>query len=207
VFGLLTAIDGICFVLFHVEQSAPWFYRWRMVGDLPEIYRQWQFGVARSTFERIQPPAQNCRVEVEVRASEADAWAAPDPVMLRAPCLCDFRLTAKQDVSLPRERHELIGAVRDHGVARYGFIGEIDLRAGESMVVEAASDSAVLANVLLQAGEFKSWDPRLVVENVEPCSGGFIEDSTPGVLRKPESYRRPQIYAFGDPELAKPEKV
>jgi hypothetical protein len=208
VFGLITAIDAICFVLFHVERKERWLYRWRMVGDWPSVYLQWQEGVSTIPFVRVQPPAQGCVVEVEARLSEEDGWRPAELVEIAPRLGCRFRLTAKCDLSLPDEVHSLMGAVRDHGVGCYRFRGAVRLKAGESVEVEALADSPMLSNVLLEPGDMACWDERLEVVNVGPSVDWWVPSSRaePRLCRDPRR-RMQKIFAFGDPGLSKPEPV
>ncbi len=206
-FGLITAIDGICFVLFHVEQSERWFFRWRVAGEgWPEIYREWQEGFATEAFARFQPPACGCRVEVEVRSSESHEWSEPKHVRLTPGVRSKFRLRAKagKAVSLDDEVHELIGAVRDHGVGRYLFQGAVNLEPGQAVEVEAVADGPILANVLLEPGEFKCWDERLEVWNLGACGPWWESDERVPELVRGVRFDRPNLFAYGDPELAQP---
>lgn len=187
-------------MLFHVEQSdgEPWRWRWRMIGDWPSPYLEWRQGGCSGRFARFQPEASGTGIEVQWRPDDESDWR--DVVHYRlAAGRCRFRLTAKESVSLQRDFHHLLGRVRDHGVARYGFWNAVDLEEGESAVVEGRADAPLLANLLMEPGEFLCWDERLIVENIEPSRRSLRETEAPMVL-KPVKWSRPRVFAFGQPD-------
>jgi hypothetical protein len=72
--GLISQIDGIHAILFHVEHSGgvPWQYRWRIVGDYPPPYLVWREETTTRAHVRIEAEIRDCSIEVEWRPVEEE---------------------------------------------------------------------------------------------------------------------------------------
>jgi len=172
--GLISKIDGMSAILFHVEQSSAdlWHYRWRITGNYPAPYLVWREGTTKARFVKITVEICNCAIEVEWRAEPGDEWSQVALLELDY-ARSRFAVTALADF-MAADGFTVCSVMRDDGVAAYRFPG-LSLAAGEAVEVNAHADAPAWANVLLDPGEFQPRDDRLTVTNLGPSENAWRE--------------------------------
>ncbi len=161
---LITRINGVAALLFHVEHSpgSVWFWRWRIVGDWPAAYLAWREGEARGARQVFHPEVYGCVVEAQWRASEADEWsqAALREVVAG---VATFLVTGRRMFSAFSWQAAAPLAELDC-IAHYQF-GEIALARGVETVVSGVAIGPHVDSVLLAEGEFRIETDEVRVVN------------------------------------------
>lgn len=169
---LITKVNSVSCVLFHVEQFPhnSWQWRWRILGDYPPEYVSWRAGVSEVPRLVFFPEVAGCVVEAQWRPVGEAAWRQA-ALHESATGMAFFRVSALEDVNFP-DGFRAMAVVNDL-VACYEF-GPLGLRAGESLELAGVAEGAFVDNVLLAPGEFRSEDHRLRIENLTASEGSFV---------------------------------
>lgn len=170
--ALLPKIDGLSFILFHVEhsQGESWQYRWRIVGDYPPAYLVWREATITESRAKVVTEIRGCAVECQWRADPADEWGQVALLVLGTPT-ARFSIHAEREFAAPG-KFTIVSAVRDDGVAAYEFPA-MHLNAGVNAGATAHADAPAVANLLLAAGEFAPRLDGLRITNLGPCENGW----------------------------------
>ena len=176
---LVSKVNGVAALLFHVEQQeqTSWHWRWRIVGDHPLPYLAWREGVSRSPRVIFHPEIAGCVVEAQWRATESDPWL---DATLRETSrgTARFRVKSLDAPFTSPVGFSAVAVTQESMIACYGF-GPMALAAGEEQTVTGIADGPFADNVLLQPGEFVTIDPRLEIVNLTPSADSFTGPSTP----------------------------
>ncbi len=184
--GLISQIDGINAILFHVEHlpGIPWEYRWRIIGDYPPPYLVWREQTTRQSHVRLQSEIRDCAIEVEWRSVEPTTlpltWLPVAHYQLTTPRAV-FTLLADHPFS-PSEEFIVCAPVRDDGVAAYRFPA-VSLEPGVECRAYAQADAPAWANVLLTPGEFRPRVTGITITNAAPSEDAWLEVPHEGPFR------------------------
>jgi len=194
----VTALDGLHLLLFHVEQQTGWFWRWRMLGDLPSPYLRWRSGKAGEPLIVIQPEKCGATVEVQWRSARWEKWSQ-SALHVLCPHKVEMEVAAVSPTVLEAGQHQVLARVRG-GVARYFFktMSAEMIRPGRSITVTAYADLPSPANILFEAGEFTSLGGPLTVRNLAP-SASWSESLShwgPSKLTEVEGVRDRNLFAY-----------
>lgn len=174
---LVTRINSVSGVLFHVEHSAGqvWFFRWRIRGEFPQAYLAWRDGSSAASLELIHPEISGCELEVEWRASPEQPWSQ---AALRdcATGTARFLVRAEHDF-VSRQPFRVMANVGGW-VACYIF-DPLELYAGVETVIVGSADGPFPENVLLHPGDFKSGDAIVRFENLGGSEGSLVAPAEP----------------------------
>lgn len=167
--GLITKLDGIHAILFHVEHipDVPWFYRWRILGNFPESYLVWRGATSTVPHVMLRSEARGALIEAEWRASEEAEWEKVKLLELTPPA-CQFSIHAERAFTAA-DPFIACSPVRADGVAAYQFPA-LTLEAGQETIVTARADAAAWPNVLLAPGEFAPVVDGLTILNTQPST-------------------------------------
>lgn len=161
----LTNIDGITVILFLVEHVAGlrWECRWRLKGAFSSEYRVWRSFTSDEAFGKFVAESRDANVEIEWRSADQSTWSKVALLELHRGKAA-FRVEAIHQFDAP-EGFMAVAPVRGHGVGGWCFPAT-KLASGEVKEIEAEADCAVIANVLLQAGEFEPAINGLLITNL-----------------------------------------
>jgi hypothetical protein len=195
VVALVTKVNSVAFLLFHVEHlpGVEWFYRWRIVGSYPPEYLVWRMGGSKSPRVVLHSEIPGCLVEVQWRAGADEEWgqAALHECGVGA---ADFHIKAHEDFIMEKGFRAMAN-VCGH-VSCYGF-GPVDLRAGVETTIRGVASGPYPEDVLLGAGEFRPVNDIVTMENVSASCGSLIPcpDKPPVLARIPGMDSR-KLYAI-----------
>lgn len=196
---LITKVNGVAALLFHVEHfgEAVWRWRWRIVGDYPLPYLAWREGESCSARVIIHPEVSGCVVEVEWSDEDSGGWrqAALHKI---GRCAALFRISALDAPFSSAVRFCAVASIPGDMVACYEF-GPVDLAAGESVDMVGEADGPFVDNVLFGSGEFAAVDRRLAVVNLAPTDGACFEVPVEGslpVLAAVEGVQHRRLFAW-----------
>jgi len=175
VIHLVTKINGVGFMLFHVEHSGRdrWFYRWRIRGPYPPEYLEWRSGVCGEARVVLHPEVARCLIEAQWRVSESDEWCQA-ALHRCASGSASFRILARDGFVAPNGFRVLALVPGEH-VASYVF-APLTLSPGRQARVTGTADGPFADNVLLAAGDFRSYSGVLEVDNLGPSADSFVPD-------------------------------
>lgn len=170
--ALLPKIDGLSFILFHVEHSPGelWHYRWRILGDYPPAYLVWREATITERIVKVGVEARDCAVECEWRPSASEPWRQAALLELRT-ASARFSIHAEREFVAPAA-FTVVASVRDDGVAAYRFPA-MCLDSGVTAEATAHADAPAMANVLLAPGEFVASIPGLHISNLGPGEDAY----------------------------------
>jgi len=182
--GLISKLDGLHAILFHVEHLSEqeWFYRWRMVGEYPAPYLVWRNATTKEKWVKIQVEARGAEIEVEWRASEDEPWSQVDLLSLTLPeARFVFKVAEDFCCAVP---FTVCSPMRADGVAAYHF-PPVVIPAGEEVVLTGKADAAAWPNVLLAPGEFRPrvWVPGMEITNQGPSESWHIVQPHTGLFK------------------------
>jgi hypothetical protein len=193
--GLVTELDGLHFLLFHVEQQrqTTWHYRWRILPPCPAGYGEWREGSNVGQLVVLQPEIGRCQVEAQWRESAEAEWRQAALLTLQPPRL-RFRVKAKGDVMIQKDSITAVASMGEAGVAAYHLAVPpygLRLYEGEEASLKGRADSIHPANFLRIENEFRINDPLLEVVNASRSFEGWEWTPGPADCRlRPSEYRR-----------------
>lgn len=164
--GIITKIDGITAILFHVEHlpETEWFFRWRMIGDYPEPYLVWRSATAKRPWVKFQVEARDAIIEAEWRASEKHKWK-PIPLWEILPSISGQFSFRSEEPFHTDEPFSVHSGVRGDGVGAYHF-EPATIPAGHEVILEGRADAPAWANVLFAPGDFSPHVPGMQISNL-----------------------------------------
>jgi hypothetical protein len=164
-------------MLFHVEHTGQvWHYRWRITGPYPPAYLEWRTDGTRAARVIFQPEIAGCAIEAEWQADGSEEWSKAT-LHECAPGAALFRVKATDVFSAPNGFRVL--AVLEHDlIACYRF-PPLWLASGVETLVKGVADGPFADDVLLTAGDFRSYGGHLEVENISPSDGSFVDPVDP----------------------------
>ncbi len=179
--------DGFNHVLFHMEKSGGWEYRFKQVGeDLPKDLVEWtEPREARSRQVVISPHARDYEVVVQWRDLGGRRWrqAALREV---GQCWVDLNVTALEDVHLRefdfgKRDLRFVSMVRGGVAAFEADVKLLKIKAGESIVLKCRGVGRSLFNILVDGEQFKIDDGVMLVESVGDTRKNFKVCSGPAI--------------------------
>lgn len=171
--ALLPKIDGLSFILFHVEHSAGerWHYRWRIVGDYPAPYLVWRDETTDQPWQKVGCEIPACTIECEWRAAPSQPWRQVALLALTPAARARFAVHAEREFAAP-EPFSVVAPVRDDGVAAYLFPA-MHLLPGVTAQATARADAPAVANLLFAPGEFVARGLGLVITNLGASADAY----------------------------------
>lgn len=161
-------------MLFHMEHTGQekWHWRWRIVGNYPTPYLAWREGVADCARVIFHPEVAGCEVEAQWRTAESGDWRQA-ALHECASGTALFRILARDGFSAPNG-FRVVALVPGELIACYVF-GPLALAPGRQATVTGTADGPFADNVLLAAGDFRSYGGQLEMDNLEPSVGSLVE--------------------------------
>lgn len=183
---LVTQVNGVSSLLFHVEHSPgeEWHWRWRITAPdgLPAAYLEWREGTAVEPRVIFQPEVTGCTVEAQWRPDGDGSWRQA-ALHVCATGVADFKVTAGAAGFDALQGWDAMAVLPCGWIANYHFNG-LRLAPHEERLLTGLADGAFPDNVLLAAGEFHSQDGLIRVENITPSRESLRP--VPGVEAKLE---------------------
>ena len=163
-------------MLFHVEHSGRdlWFYRWRIVGPYPPAYLEWREGRSEEARVVLHPEVSGCLLDAQWRLLPTDEWGQAT-LQECSTGTASFKLRARNGFSAPNG-FRVLALLPGEFVACYHF-GPLTLAPGQQAPVTGTADGPFADNVLLAAGDFRSYSADLEVDNLGPSAGSLLPAS------------------------------
>ncbi len=179
--------DGFNHVLFHMEQSGDWEYRFRQVGSgIPSNLLEWSEPKTSTTRKVVvSPDACDHEVQVQWRYVGGKRWskAALHEVIK---CFVDLEITALVDIDLrdftKGKRDMRFVAVVGGDVAAFDVdIDRLQMKAGERVMLKCMAISASINNIIVGDMVFALDSGEMSVRSIGESRKNFRRVSGPAI--------------------------
>lgn len=180
VLALVSKIDGLNFLLFHVEQQKPYEYRWRIAREAEE----WQVGISESgAATRVFPGEAGCTVEVQWRgfsvkqskgrgqwrqAALHEFLAGVAEFLVFIPPNTDFDTSLEHTFIAPSRFVEGVSSFAVSANSKWTPVGDGYFQ------VKALATNSLPANHLVSPDDFCAEQAGIVVKNITPTMGSLV---------------------------------
>ena len=186
--AVVTKLDGLNFLLFHVEQQTPYEYKWRIDREGCE----WSLGKSTGKrAERVFPCESGCRVEVQWRglSKEGEGVGRWRKAALHefASGSADFAIEPLYERHVIKAGEEVILIAPSEfveGAASYSFTPSVDLSLipGSPRTVRAKATGPYPFNHIPVAGSFISGAGPFRVTNLTRSEGSLVSVKGESIL-------------------------